>query len=79
MRSGRDYWFTAGEAKAAKLIDQVIPAPRRAFAPLAVAGGANDADGPLLDLAADLVSRLEGAAKDQAGFRAELARRLGIK
>jgi ATP-dependent protease ClpP protease subunit len=77
MKNGRDHWFTATEAKAARLIDQVIPAPVRTLAPMA-ADGQGEADAALVALAADLLRRLQGAAKDQAAFRGELSRRLGL-
>jgi len=75
LRGSDDFYFDAPTALKLHLIDEVIPAPRRALAPMAGNGQSNP-DAALLDLAADLVNRLEGAAKDQAGFRAELARRL---
>jgi ATP-dependent protease ClpP protease subunit len=76
MRSERDYWFTPEEAKRVGLIDQILPAPGRSGL-LPAAGATNDPDSEAVALAVDLLSRLEGACKDRAHFRAELARRLG--
>jgi hypothetical protein len=78
MRDGKDHWFGAKEAKAAKLIDTIIPAPPQGFAP-STADAQSTPDGALLALAGDLIARLEAAAKNQPAFRAEIVRRLGVQ